>query len=148
VNLKTATEEQLRDYKDEWPKTIEELTEIITTLEKRQHNYGTCVYAMSIAATATFHYIAHKLGVTGFQASRADLDILKRTRGIERFRIVNYKDLLYPQYRDRFEELAYDKLLAENREWLATEARALLGNTGEHVHQDVRAHWEMLARLN
>lgn len=143
IDLSKATEKQLRTYENPSPKTLKELQAILRALEKRKHDYGTCVYAVSIASVATFNFMAHKLGITGFQAGCADLDILKRTRRMERFRIVNYNDLLYPQYRDKFDELKYEALLEENREWLAVEARRLLKEP--HGADSVRAHWERLS---
>ncbi len=107
-NLKTKTEEELRNTKVESPKNIEELIEIINQLTERQHDYGTCVYAMSIGAVATFMYIASRLNVTGFQVSCADFDFIKRTRGMEEgVSIINYNNLLYPPAQ---------KLLEKNKE--------------------------------
>ena len=71
--IKTMTESELRDVKVPFFKTIEELTEFVETLAQREHDYGTCVYAMSLSAQGAFNYIAHVLGVTGFQASCAEL---------------------------------------------------------------------------
>lgn len=93
------TEQQMRDADVPWPETVEELAEYVTSLVDRPHDYGTCVYAMSMAALAAMYHVAKKLGVTGFQASCADMDILRRSRRLDDgFRIVNYSNLLYPQY--------------------------------------------------
>lgn len=94
------TEAEMRDAEVPSLKTPEELLAYITGLVERPHDYGTCCYAMSMAAVAAYNFVAHKLGVTGFQASCADLDILKRTRGFSWGRILNYEDLLFPQYCD------------------------------------------------
>ena len=83
TSIKKMTEQELRGYKVPTPRSIDELTNIICDLTERKHDYGTCVYAMSIAATAAFNYMASTLGVTGFQASCADMDVLRRTRGYE-----------------------------------------------------------------
>lgn len=91
-------EKHLRESKAPWPKTETELTDYIKTLVDRPHDYGTCVYAMSLAATATFNYVASKLGCSGFQAGCADMDIIRRTRDIENFSITVWDNLLYPQY--------------------------------------------------
>jgi len=79
------TEKEMREAKEPWPYTEQQLTEYIASLVDRQHDYGTCVYAMSLAAAAAFNYVAHKLGVTGFQSSCADLDFIRRTRSHELF---------------------------------------------------------------
>lgn len=124
--------------------TQEELTAYIDSLISQPHDYGTCVYAMSMAATATFNYVAHRLGVTGFQASCADMDILRRTRRIEgSFILLKAEDLLYPQYdlRGKLEDW-----IGEQREWLREEAKKKLREGHVGAVPFVVAHWEELAR--
>lgn len=137
-----ATEKEMRDSKVPRIETSVQLSAYIAALADRPHDYGTCVYAMSLAAVAAFNYISHKLGVTGFQASCADLDILRRTRHMEGpFMILKAEDLLYPQYdlREKVEEF-----IDKNRDWCAEEARKKLAEGGT-AHPNVRAHWESLA---
>ena len=137
------TEQELRDSKAINPKTIEELNEYITKLVEQEHDYGTCVYAMSLSSVATFSYVAHKLGVTGFQASCADLDFIKRIRNIKgSFIILKAEDLLYPQYdlQTRFLEWK-----SEQKEWLKEEATKLLNDNSKNAHPDVIAHWKKLS---
>lgn len=126
----TMTEQEMRDLKVPTFNTVAELTEYISDLRDKQHDYGTAVYAMSMAAVATFNYMASFLGVTGFQASCADLDILRRTRSLKApFMIVNLDKALYPQYDilgdvakfisnhdDWIYEMAYKKLEEENEQ--------------------------------
>lgn len=146
--LKTATEQELCDMDTEWPKSESDLAEVVAALSERQHTYGTCVYAMSIAATSAFHFIAHKLGVTGFQASCADMDVLRRTRGYKHgFSIQDYGNLLYPQYCDEEHFPSWRDLIDKNKEDLSAAARKHLSDSGEHTHPEVRKHWEWLASL-
>lgn len=63
------TEEQLRESKAITPKSTGELVSYINGLVMQKHDYGTCVYAISLSAVAAYNYVAHELGVTGFQAS-------------------------------------------------------------------------------
>lgn len=149
VDAKVPGEKAMRDSKAPTPDTIEELAEYVRTLVERPHDYGTCCYAMSLSATAAFNFVAHKLGVTGFQASCADLDILRRTRGFEWGRILNYNDLLYPQYREKWP--SFDALIRdpEIRSELAKRARELLKeSTTKFASKQVLAHWKMLADWN
>ena len=142
MKSESTTEAEMRAEKAPWPDTLEALNEYITSLVDRQHDYGTCVYAMSMAAVAAFYYVSSKLGVTGFQASCADKDILRRTRHIDGpFMIVNGRDLLYPQsdVRQKVEEF-----IEESRGWCGEQARKNLADS-EHAHPNVRAHWEALA---
>ncbi len=67
---------------------------------------------MSLAAVAAFYYVSHKLGVTGFQASCADMDFLQRTRSMKSgFKILDYDDLLYPQSLYKFNKTISPALL-------------------------------------
>lgn len=137
------SEQQMREEEVPTPKTSRQLSAYIDELVDRQHSYGTCVYAMSMAATAAFNYVASKLGVTGFQASCADLDVLRRTRRIEGpFMILFARDLLYPQY-DLHAKV--DEMADDARGWLSAEARKKL-NESPDAHPDVVAHWKRLAK--
>lgn len=141
----SMTEKEMRDSKVPWFETIGELGRYIEDLRDQSHDYGTCVYAMSMAATATFYYMAGQLGVTGFQASCADMDILRRTRCMTSgFRIFDYDNLLYPQYEDKFP--TWNGLIEENIESLAKLAREKL-DTCKCPHPDVKAHWEKLVEM-
>lgn len=145
IDVSTATEQELREFKVPWFNTIEELNEFIEKLANREHDYGTCVYAMSMSAVAAFYYIAHKLGVTGFQASCADLDVIRRTRHWNfGFMILNADDLLYPQYdlREKVEEW-----IKETQPKLAPRAKELLQDR-QHAHPAVIARWEEIAKLS
>lgn len=142
-----TTEKEMREAKEQWPKTIGELEEYIESLVNRKHDYGTCVYAMSLAAVATFNYVAHKLGTTGFQSSCADLDILKRTRNLKHgFRILDYGKLLYPQFLNSEHFPTHEELLEENKDKLARVARENLIE-GPNAHPEVKARWEYIASL-
>jgi len=142
--LKTMTEKQLRDFDCPWPKTLEELNAIISALAEREHEYGTCVYAMSIAATAAFYYMSRRLGVTGFQAMLADMDFIRRVRHMKGpFGILDAADLVYPQYD------MIGKVQEWIREWMPWAAKEAVKRLNEHreeaVHPEVLAHWKRLA---
>lgn len=140
--LQTADEEGLREFKTPWPKTIDELQAIISAVTNRPHDYGTRVYAMSIAAEATFNYVAATLGCTGFQASCADLDIIRRTRLLSApFAIIDGNDLLYPQYDI---EAKVRELLYKWEPWAIAEAKKKL-ETVDQCHPNVKDHWQELA---
>lgn len=124
--------------------SIEELAAYIQSRIDGKHDYGTCVYAMSLAAQAAFDYVAGQLGVTGFQASCADLHFISKTRRIEGpFMLLKAQDMLYPQY-NLHDMLS--KAMDEWREWCAEEAKKKLAEKGEgSVHPNVEHHWRTLA---
>lgn len=143
---KVMTETEMRDLQAPTPQTIYALDAFITELVDRPHDYGTCVYAMSLAATAALNYVANKLGVSGFQASCADMDILRRTRGFDWGRIISYENLLYPQYCDDEHFPSWRTMLndADIRTELAKRAAQLLIDS-PNAHEHVVAHWKRLA---
>jgi hypothetical protein len=137
-----STEAELREAKVPWPLTEAQLAEYIESLVSKTHDYGTCVYAMSMAAEAAFNYVAGKLGVTGFQASCADLDFVRRVRNLNGpFILLKGEDALYPQY-DLPKKL--QEAMESWKPWLAEQADKNLADKGP-VHPEVVAHWRKLA---
>ena len=101
-----------------------------------------------MAATAAFYYASHVVGSSGFQAGAAELDFLTRTRGMKLgFRIVNYADMLYPQYWEGEVVPTFEAYLADedNSKRIAKEAVKLLAEGNEWTHLEVKAHWEWIA---
>lgn len=135
----------MRESSAPWFKTLPELVVYIDDLATGTHDYGTCVYAMSLAATAAFNFIAGTLGCTGFQSQCADMDVLRRTRDYKGpFMIIKAEDLLYPQY-DLHMKLT--SVIKEWQPWARTEAQKLLREAKDKtkIHPDVLARWEQLA---
>lgn len=138
------TEAEMRDAGSVWPQNAGDLISYIKSLVEREHDYGTAVYAMSMAANAAFNYVSHELGATGFQASCADLDFLRRTRMMKGpFIILKADELLYPQYN-------LEEKLAEFKEgcqkWVKEQATLRLSENLE-AHPKVKEHWEKLSKM-
>lgn len=143
--IETATEEELREMDVIWPKRLQELNHYITKLSEKNHDYGTAVYAMSMAAVATFYYMSHVVGASGFQASCADMDFIKRIRGYkDGFQIIDYHNLLYPQYDDSI--MTRDQLIEDNKVNLKKRAMELLAKE-QQASPEVLDRWEWLASL-
>lgn len=144
------TEQELKTYKIEWPKTEEEMLAIIRPLIKRSHDYGTCVYAMAIAAEAAFKYVSSELGATGFQAGCADMEALKRLRGLKHgFAMIDYNNILFPQLSTPDHFPTAESILESNKKYFKEEAQKLMDEGDkDQVHVDVWNHWERLANLN
>jgi hypothetical protein len=137
------SESHMRESEVPECESLLDLSEYIQSLTTMPHDYGTCVYAMSMAATAAFNHVAGKLGVTGFQASCADLDVLRRTRRIDGpFMIVKGEDAMYPQCDPR---RRLSEWLEEISPWLKEQAEKKLSEFKE-AHPAVVAHWKKLSK--
>lgn len=137
------TEFEMRDAEVPTPDTPYALMGYIEGLAEADHDYGTSAYAASMAAVAAFNYVAHRLGLTGFQARAAELDFLRRTRRLEGpFMIVDAERALYPQYNLH---ATLDEFLNEARPWLQERAHMDLQEDTDRVHPNVLEHWESLA---
>lgn len=141
------TEQEMRETEVLAPQSLTELSAYVDSLVNMPHDYGTCVYAMSMAAEAAFRYVAHQLGVTGFQASCADLDFLKRVRGLKGpFAIIDANDMLYPQYNIQNKVAGW---MEEWKPWAREEAKKKLADPlNSQAHPNVKARWEELAGLD
>jgi hypothetical protein len=140
-------EKEMRERKAVSPNSFNALKTEIGMLLNNNNDYGQAVYAISLACVATFNFMAKELGITGFQASCADLDILRRTRRMENgFKILNFDRLLYPQYVDEF-NITYEKLLSDNIENLSLAAKKKLEEMEDFpAHPDVVKHWEKISK--
>ena len=139
-----STEAEMREAKTPWPKTATELDSYIDSLVDRQHDYGTCAYAMSLAAAAAFNYVAHKLGTTGFQSGFAVMDFVRRENMIDGpFGFIKADDMVYPQYDI---PAKVQEWLEEWKPWAAEQARKNLStNDLTKCAPRVVEHWRKLA---
>lgn len=131
-----------------WPETEEELLEVIRNVIKYEGNsYGTAARALTIVAEAAFNYIANVFGVSNFQASFAQLGFIIRMRHIKSgIKILNYDDLLYPQYLERF-RITPEQCIKENASWLKEQAKQKLEKEDNLAAERVVEHWKFLANM-
>lgn len=109
--------------------------------------YSMTVHAIGLAAMAAYHYAAHKLRPTGYQASAAGIEMLRRTHNIEGpFAVVQASNMLYPQTANVVEDVAAFLREPDTQNFLHERAKKLLiDNRITPVHHDVLAHWTRLA---
>lgn len=147
--LKEGTEAELRDYKLPYIDSKKDLDIVIKTLNKRQHDYGTTVYAISITTLAMHYYQCSIHGATGFQSSCADLDFIGRNRNYEDgFAIIDYNKLLYPQYEE--DVPGFWDYIFKNSEIISEKAQKLIDKHKRekiHVHPEVWNHWKKLSEV-
>lgn len=117
-------------------------------LEDYEHDYGTICHAMAAAAVATVRVMNKQPqgGITGFQASAVQWEIIKKLGAFpleegEPARLCTGNDLLYPQSSYR-----WGTITPETRDWLKKKADEKLQEADhESVHPNVLAHWKKLS---
>lgn len=125
-------------------KTIEELETFVNhILNDYEHDYGTACHAVAACALAGAWLGCHKEGLTGFQAGFVMWDFIKgwiKSENTCGMKLVDYDDMLYPQYDHKFE-----KTISQNT-WhcLQEEAKRQLKEAGG-AHPEVKAHWKNIA---
>jgi hypothetical protein len=161
MKLQAVNEKEMKESQVPKLEKLEELEEYIQSCidivndhdEKNEEEvgdaYGRCVYAMSLASVATFNHVAKALGVTGFQADAADLDIISRTRNINGpFMIITFEDLLYPNKFDPQAKIQEVINSPDTRNWMVKELLKNINSNNKNVHPDVMKHWKkMLSQL-
>lgn len=145
------TEKEYKDYiykKAGEVETKEDLDKLLNeVINNNDLDYGKIVYAISACMKATFNYIdrAGHCGITGFQASFIGWEMLKAYLGLENnkcgLKLVNYDDMLYPQYEQKF-----DKTISKDV-WssLQKQAENLIEDKESTPCSRVLEHWYKIA---
>lgn len=154
---KSITEENNRTDIDAWfeeakgitPETLPEFIRKLT--EDYRHDYGTIRHAVAAGAIAGASAVNRSPagGITGFQAGAVLWEFMRAWRPIPKdnigMSIVDYDNLLYPQYADHFENTINPK----TADALRLRAEKMLEEKDiENVHPDVVTHWKFLAGGN
>lgn len=137
---------EARDELVEKRKQIKEFDDLINFLKDVEANYnydyGVAPRAMAQACLAVGWYLADKFGITGFQAGFVMWDFVKDWNFSSNkcgLKIVNYDNMLYPQYEDRYEKsISSDTWYA-----LQKEAKANLEDS-KYAHPAVIEHWKSI----
>ena len=141
------TSEEFSKMEMPWPDNIQELTSYIEeTKEKYNTSYNDAAYGPALAAIAAFNYTATQMGLSGFQASYSEMLFLKKLRNIKHgFKILNFDNLLYPQYLKDF-NLSAETLIRKNLDELKKAAKEGL-ERGLNASQEVRDHWTYITEI-
>lgn len=150
--MNEMNEFELRDKLVEMRKkieTFEDLTEFLKYVEENcNEDYGGAPRAMAQACLAVGWYLSDKFGITGFQAGFVMWDFIcgwTYTNNKVGLKMVNYDDMLYPQYFDHFEKVIRPDIW----ESLQKAAKERLEEHREYpVHPNVQAHWESIVAGN
>jgi|SRR5690625_1811255 len=127
-----------------YPKTEEELLAYLHEQDNKQHDYNTIADSLANVTVAMFNYFASKHGMTGWQASWAGLEFIRKTRGLEApFGIIDGGQLLYPQY-DLAEKL--NEWIEEWKPEIGKLAKERLKSNSTFASERVIEHWKKLAQ--
>jgi hypothetical protein len=111
----SESSEQFKKVKSEWREkarnaTIDTLPNFLRELsEDYSHDYGTICHAMAVAAVAGASALDNSKqgGISGFQAGAVMWEFIRSwnyTNNKVGLRLVNYDDMLYPQYEQKYEK--------------------------------------------
>lgn len=128
-------------------KSFEDLTAFLKDVEENYGNgYGDAPRAIAQAAVAVAWHLADVYGITGFQAGFVMWDFIRDWNYSSNkcgMKITDYDDMLYPQYKDKFEKTIPTDTWHAIRE----EAKKRLVET-DYAHPNVKAHWESIIAGN
>lgn len=129
---------------------MNELNTYITSRLQGPSTYESVPEALADIALAAFNFACSELGVTGYQASIAELVFLAKSRRIKGpFALVKAEDDLYPQNSvlDQVERLRDDW-----SDWIKGEAAKLVyqhaTRPNDMTHPAVKQHWIDLANAD
>ncbi len=141
------SEETAKDIIDSWfAEPITSVDEFIKKLnDQYEHDYGTVCHAMAAVAVqaAKAFNDSEQGGITGFQAGAVMWEFIKRFMHLEGpMRLVQYNDMLYPQYFEKF-----DTTISEDI-WKGLQAKAMenliKSGNNESTHPNVINHWKSI----
>lgn len=145
------TEKEFRDkyYSEAKEQTISSLPAFIDKIMDMKHDYGTICCAMAAAAISAASAVDHheEGGITGFQAGVVMWEFVRKwlfPTNKSGLRIIDYDDMLYPQYSDKFM-----RTISQNC-WdaLQSQAKEKLQQNSQHASPDVIDHWNSILAGN
>lgn len=159
--IKAITEEDNRDDIEQWfsdakEQTFETLPEFIRhVMNDYIHDYGTVVHAIGACAVATAwacdRMDGARGGITGFQASFVMWDFVRRWSYNNNkcgLRLVDFDNLLYPQYADRFAPTISKSTWESVQKQAKEELSKLNWNDPFSPANRVIEHWKSIADGN
>jgi hypothetical protein len=142
LHEETAKDIMTKWYKNAKTQTFETLSEFIRhVMNDYIHDYGTIVHAIGACCVATA-WACNEMpqgGITGFQAGCVMWDFIRHWMYESNkcgMRLLDYDDMLYPQYADKFDKV----ISADTFKALQEEAQDRLGKM-DNVHPSVVGHW-------
>ena len=143
-----ANGELIKEWYDEARgQTLESLPAFMgKLLNDYEHDYGTICHAVTACAIGAAWAANHSEqgGITGFQATAIMWEFIKHWMSIKGpARLLEYRDMLYPQHREDFRTISPKTWADLQSEARAALARADGGEFGK-MPPDVKAHMERI----
>ena len=145
-----SKEFEARDILRKERKEIKSFDDLVSFLQNVKDNYntgyGTAPRAIAQAALAAAWYLSSNFGITGFQASFTMWDFIRDWLYSDNeceMKIVNYDDMLYPQYAYKFEKMISKDVFDD----LQRVAKKKLEEP-EYAHPAVVEHWKSIVNGN
>lgn len=126
--------------------TVDTLPEFVRHLvDDYEHDYGTICHAIAAAGLAGMYAVENSPtgGITGFQAGCCMWGIVRQWSFENNkcgLRMLDYDNLLYPQYEYKFKSISIRTLEAARKEAL----NKLKEHENTPVHPDVMEHWKSI----
>lgn len=132
-------------YEEASKQTLESLPEFLSHLANNyMHDYGTICHAVAASALAAAHAMNASPvgGISGFQAGCIMWEFIQKWMNYKSpLRLIDYGNMLYPQYKNKFEKT----ISKETWEYLQKEAYKLLAEDNETASPNVINHWKSIA---
>ncbi len=125
-------------------KTQDDLAKFMKEAMEMPHGYGSVCVAIAACAVAAARVADRgpNGGITGFQAGAIMWEFMRGWNGVEApCSLIKYKDMLYPQYQDKFAQTIHPKTW----EWLKEEAKKTLDEhkkSGNSMSPNVTEHMQ------
>lgn len=134
-------------YEEARDMTPEKLPEFIRKLtQDYKHDYGTICHAVTAAAIGAAWSIDHSPegGITGFQAGCIMWEFIRKWMDKQGpLRLVDFDDMLYPQYDHKFQKT----IDSDTWEWLQEQAKVRMYDceiSNSSASKSVRDHWQSI----
>ena len=119
-----------------------------------EHDYGTCVKAVSAAMLGTFWAFNRQEGFTGFQVGFIPWMMMDEFWGESKVgrKVIDFDKMLYPQYDFMYEKTirpeTFARLKEVARKKIEEAAEALANGDEDYVCNNVYRHWKSIAEGN
>ncbi len=137
------------DLHKEWyerakKQTLETLPTFIESIINYNHDYGTICHAVTAAGIGAMYAVnkSEQGGITGFQAGCIMWEFIRVWMHMEQpLALIDYQDMLYPQYEGRFQKT----ITIKTWEWLQKQAsEKLTDSLSSKASDKVKAHWQSI----